>query len=411
MIAVEGETHIVRYVNPAFCRLLGADQPDLVGKRFTEAVPTENSQEYSELIDHVFSPATHAKPAFREPVVKILGVPTSDWSCSMWAVVDADELVVGVMIQVTDLAEGKRLLRDAAAMNEALLLSSLKQHELREDLDKANDKLLAEVAERKTAQEALQAAADLLESRVEERTSELETANQELHTLTYSIAHDLRTPLRAIVSTSRILQEEAPEVLEPEYTQMLGRQIHNALKLAQMLEDMLQFVRLASQPMKPEKVDLAEMVKGAELWVGSRYPGRSLSVVGDGHFESCCDASLIKIVLKCLLDNAAKFSPQGGPITFGRQADGAYYIRDEGIGFDLAYNDRLFTPFQRLVAETDFPGTGIGLAHVKRIIERHGGTVWAESSLGNGATFYFTLPSPRTSAQGAGGASCDDIEK
>jgi signal transduction histidine kinase len=392
MIAVEGGSHIVRYVNPAFRRLLGTDRPDLVGKSFNEALPAGASQEYSDLIDHVFAPTTHAKPAFREPVVKIVGVPTTDWSCSMWAIVDADELAVGVMIQMRDLTEGRRLLRDAAAMNEALLLSSLEQHELREDLHASNTQLQAEVAERREAQLALQRASALLESRVSQRTSELEVANKELHTLTYSMAHDLRTPLRAIVATSRILQEEAPTVLDDQYLVMLGRQVHNALRLARMLEDMLQFVRLGAQPLTHETVDLAEMMKEAEASVGPLYPERTLKVEVRGRLVAKADPTLMRSVLHSLLDNAAKFSPHGGTITFGRKAGGAYYVRDEGIGFDVAYADRLFTPFQRLVTEAEYPGTGMGLANVKRIIERHGGTVAVESSVGRGSTFYFTLP-------------------
>ncbi|AIE85833.1 ATP-binding protein [Fimbriimonas ginsengisoli] len=392
MLAVEGDTHIVRYANPAFRRLFGVQKEELIGRSFDDALPSGMSPEYADLIDHVFSPATHAKPEFRQPVVKVVGLPTTEWSCSMWAIVDADELAVGVMIQVTNLAEGQRLLREAAAMNEALLISSLEQHELREGLNSSNEKLQAEIVERQEAQEALRIASLALESRVAERTAELEAANKEVHTLTYSMAHDLGSPLRAIVATSRILQQEASGALSKEYAEMLERQVHNALRVARMVEDMLQFVRLATQPLEQKTVDLAEMAREVEAWVGPRYPDRTLNVIVVGRLVAKADAALIKIVLQSLMDNAAKFSPEGGKITVGRQEGGAFFVRDEGIGFELAYADRLFTPFQRLVNEANFPGTGIGLANVKRIIERHGGSVSAESSVGKGSTFYFSLP-------------------
>lgn len=216
-----------------------------------------------------------------------------------------------------------------------------------------------------------------LERRVDERTRELEG-------FTYTVSHDLRAPLRAIVATSRLLQEDAGPRLSSSEQELLDRQIRNARHLATLIDDLLKLSRISRQEMIRTHVDLTEMarkiagdISGVDFEIGS-------GLKADG------DPVLLQFVLLNLFENAAKFSPHGGTVRLGRSHD-AFYVQDEGVGFDPQYAEKIFRPFERLVRQDEYPGTGIGLANVKRIVERHGGRVWAESSPGQGATFWFTL--------------------
>jgi PAS domain S-box-containing protein len=226
-----------------------------------------------------------------------------------------------------------------------------------------------------------------LERRVQERTRELEFANREMEGFNYTVAHDLRGPLRTIVSTSRILAEEAQGVLSAEQLRLLERQAVNATHLARLLDDLLVYSRISRQDVRREEIDLTDLARRvAELACEGRID--DLTIAEDLRAEA--DPSLLRLVLQNLLENACKFSPQGGTITFGHD-DAAFFVRDTGVGFDMAYARKLFEPFERLVRQDEFPGTGIGLANVKRVVERHGGRVWAQSKPGEGATFWFTL--------------------
>jgi PAS domain S-box-containing protein len=235
-------------------------------------------------------------------------------------------------------------------------------------------------------------AAAVLEARVRERTAELEAANREMEGFTYSVSHDLRAPLRAIMATSLIVLQEAGDKLNREERELLARQAHNARRLGILIDELLQMSRLGRSELKRAPVDLAALAR--EVAQELREDGRG----GDVWFEIPAmlpahgDASLLRFVVLNLLDNAAKFSPKESTVTFGVTEQGAYFVRDHGIGFDPRFAHKLFLPFERLVSESDFPGTGIGLANVKRIVDRHGGEVWAESQPGEGATFFFTLP-------------------
>jgi PAS domain S-box-containing protein len=230
-----------------------------------------------------------------------------------------------------------------------------------------------------------------LEARVQTRTAELMLANKELSEFSYSVAHDLRAPLRAIVAASRILEETLAPRLAPEEARLLDRQAENALRLSRIIDDMLGMARLSRAEVRREDFDLtalayevAEEVRGRE-WV--QACGFDIQAGMRAHG----DPRLIRHVLVNLLDNACKFSPEGGVVQVGAGED-AFFVRDEGIGFDMGHAGKLFGAFERLVGQEDFPGTGVGLANVKRIVERHGGRVWAESTPGRGATFWFSLP-------------------
>lgn len=232
-----------------------------------------------------------------------------------------------------------------------------------------------------------------LEKRVKERTSELEAANKEMEGFTYSVSHDLRAPLRAIVATSRILLDESSEKLNAEERNLLKRQAENANKMAVLIDDLLRLSRIGRAEMVVSQFDLTELALSVAQEL-ERPPNITIEV--QGGLVATGDSKLIRLALENLIDNACKFSPNGGTVKIGKretQNGPAFFVEDQGIGFDPKYEPRIFLPFERLHGDGHFPGTGIGLANVKRIVERHGGIVWAETPGPNqGATFYFTLP-------------------
>ncbi|MGV3615723.1 MAG: sensor histidine kinase [Fimbriimonas sp.] len=233
-----------------------------------------------------------------------------------------------------------------------------------------------------------------LERRVAERTEELQRMNEEAEGFNYSMSHDLRAPLRAIVSTSRLLLEDVGPSLSSMHREMLTRQAQNANKLATLIDDLLALSRISRGQVARARIDMTRLVRDVidELERASMVGGCAFEVAEDMEAEG--DPRLLKLALSNLLGNACKFSPHGGTVRVRRETqDGkaVFVVADEGVGFDMQYVHKLFLPFERLVTESEFPGTGIGLANVERIIHRHGGRVWADGTPGKGATFYFTL--------------------
>jgi|GEM_PF-1282579 len=247
--------------------------------------------------------------------------------------------------------------------------------------------IVYDVTDRREAQQEL-------ERRVRERTRELEVSNQELEGFTYNIAHDLRAPLRAITATSRILMDEAADRLSTEDRVLLERQAFNAKKLAQLIEDLLAFARLSRTELRRVRIDVSDLASAAASSVLAGYGGRTWKVFVEAGLEAHGDPATLRLVFENLIDNAAKYSPDGGAIAVGRRSletGDAFFVSDQGIGIDMEFAKRIFRPFERLHRDAAFPGTGIGLANVQRIIERHGGRVWVESTSGQGSTFLFTL--------------------
>jgi PAS domain S-box-containing protein len=234
---------------------------------------------------------------------------------------------------------------------------------------------------------------EALEERVRLRTAELERANREMEGFTYSVSHDLRAPLRGIVSTSRLLEEDFGEVLPDEAKNLLRRQANAANRLATLIDELLQLSRISRTDIRREEVDLTALAHEviAELTRDRSFPATFDVRPG---LRAHGDSRLLRLILVNLVENALKFSPNGGVITVSEgRHEGRYgfFVRDQGIGFDPRYEAKLWLPFERLHRDEDFPGTGIGLANVRRIAERHGGTTWADSRPGQGATFWFNL--------------------
>ncbi len=240
-----------------------------------------------------------------------------------------------------------------------------------------------------------------LDSRVKERTRELETANRELEAFSYSVSHDLRAPLRAIDGFASRVSERYGDRLEQEGQRLLGVVRKNAKRMAKLIDDLLTFTRLGRGPMRCSLVAMRPVVEAAlkEIATESPLAGRVAVDVQDLP-EAWGDAALLHQVWSNLLSNALKFSsPREKPeIRVDGRVDGedaVYRVRDNGVGFDMAYADKLFGVFERLHRNGEFDGTGVGLALVHRIVTRHGGRVWAEGAVGQGASFSFSLPRQR----------------
>jgi signal transduction histidine kinase len=235
------------------------------------------------------------------------------------------------------------------------------------------------------------------EEQLKQRTLELEAANKELESFSYSVSHDLRAPLRSMDGFSQALLEDYSDKLDDEGRDYLKRIQDSAGNMAQLIDDMLELSRLTRVSMRLGTVNLSELAESIAAELKKAQPKRHVEVSIAPGLVAYGDAKLLRVVLENLLDNAWKFTAKiphariEGGIT---EHDGreVYFVRDNGAGFDMAYADKLFVPFQRLHRTTEFPGTGVGLATVKRLIHRHGGEVWAEGEVGKGATFYFTLP-------------------
>ena len=233
-----------------------------------------------------------------------------------------------------------------------------------------------------------------LEVRVEERTKALRAAVEEMESFAYSASHDLRAPLRTVELSRRMIEEDEGSSLSKAAREMLDRQSRATERMNRLIADLLNYSRLSRQEPSPRELDLSEIAR--RVWDEITRDGASpeLQIEITLGLRAWGDATLVRFALQNLLQNAVKFSPSGGVVRVAGEGDGTFLVRDEGVGFDMAYAGKLFQPFHRLVRDAEFPGTGIGLANVRRIVERHGGRVWAESAPGEGATFRFTLPTP-----------------
>lgn len=226
----------------------------------------------------------------------------------------------------------------------------------------------------------------------------LRVSNRELESFSYSVAHDLRSPLRGINGFAQILLADHEAKLDQDGKECLHQIATNATRMANLIDALLLLARVTRTEMKPQMTNLSQLARASLSDIVTSDIDRERAaeiVVADG-IERWVDPSLARLLLDNLLSNAWKFTsrrPRDARIELGERADGTIFISDNGAGFDMAHGKKLFAPFQRLHQTTDYPGTGIGLATAQRVVDRHGGSMWAESEVGAGATFFFVLPS------------------
>jgi two-component system sensor kinase len=239
------------------------------------------------------------------------------------------------------------------------------------------------------------------ENDIQRLAAELEAARKELEVFSYSVSHDLRAPLRAVDGFSRILVEEYAERLDDDGRRMLGVIRAEALRMGRLIDALLVFSRLGRQEMEQETIDMHELAQAVFDELAAREPERKLQLDLRPLPAACGTRTMIRQVWENLIGNAIKFTKgrQVGEIEIGARdgEDGSpvYYVKDNGAGFDMRLAEKLFGIFQRFHSEEEFPGIGIGLALVQRILHRHGGSIRAEAEVNRGATFSFTLPNPK----------------
>jgi len=245
--------------------------------------------------------------------------------------------------------------------------------------------VVMDITERKKAAETLA-----------QQKIELEAVNKELESFSYSVSHDLRAPLRSIAGFSTALLEDYSEKLDDEGKQYLKHIQDSSELMAHLIDDLLKLSQVIRTNVNYDKVNLSDMAQEVVNELAKTEATRNVKVTIAPDITAYGDRNLLRLVLENLVGNAWKFSsktpePRIEIGTIDHNGKQAYFVRDNGVGFDMAYADKLFKPFQRLHKASEFPGTGIGLATVQRIVRRHGGEVWVESKLGEGATFFFTL--------------------
>lgn len=319
-------------------------------------------------------PATQLMPAFREQEGRLY--PAEDWQLVNAAVQQALETGAGYELDVRAIRNG-----------DAIWITT--RGEVVRDADGHIVGLrgtVQDITDRKRAEEA-----------IKEHALNLETANKELEHFSYTISHDLKAPLRAVDGYSRMLLKNHGGKFDDDIKRKFGAIRDNIKKMGQLIDDLLAFSRLGRQAMSLSVIDMNRLVQDVWNELGKMNPTRTMQLQNGILPQAFGDPSLVRQVLLNLLANAVKFINTGNTalIEIGGKTNGKeniYYVKDNGVGFDMEYYDKLFGVFQRLHLEDEFEGTGVGLAIVQRIIQRHGGRVWAESKVDEGSCFHFTLP-------------------
>jgi PAS domain S-box len=352
---------IIVFVNQTFSDLAGREMSTLLGARFDDFLPSSLQDSFSSFLKEcTVSPQRHEfSIAFTHGGTTPVSISGTNFKISGRQ---------NVCLIISDLRERKEA-----------------EARLRNAYEEVEQKVVERTMELRQREEELK-----------QRANDLVAANTELKTFSYSISHDLRAPLRAMKSFSSILLEDYSDTLDAVGKDLLIRIKSAANKMDGLIDDMLSLSKISRQEMNPQEIDMSAIAGVVVNELRQAEPERKVDVVIAQELKATGDARLIHIALSNLFGNAWKYTNKtpAAKIEFGameKSGKKVYFIRDNGVGFDMAQSHRLFTPFLRLHSESEFPGTGIGLAIVNRVIQRHGGCIWGKSEIGKGATFYFTL--------------------
>jgi len=293
----------------------------------------------------------------------------------------------GVPIQVEEVAPGPDGMRTYVTVKFPLLDAAGRSY--------AVCGISTDITDRKRAEDEVATLNAELEQRVRERTAELQASTNELSAFAYSVSHDLRAPLRSLHGFSQVLLDDYADQLDDAGVAHLKRLQANASRMSEIIDDLLRLSRTTRAELRRGPIDLGAVVTSIHAELQAEEPARTVELAVEGSLITVADVRLMTLALQNLLANAWKFTAGKAvaTITVGRlegPGPSVFFVRDNGAGFDPRFSTKLFEPFQRLHSASDFDGNGIGLAIVQRVIRRHGGEIWAESSPGQGATFFFT---------------------
>jgi PAS domain S-box-containing protein len=395
--AVISNEGLILACNKGFERFAGVDLEKLCGRSFYDFVPLEERSKFSHFIKNICEtePSKNCQTDLRiETVMLASGGKRVPIQLSLSEVHEIGRAHVCVVIN--DLTDQKRVEEILRRSNDEL---ELKVKQRTAELELSREELKAHNEELQTTQEELQCQNEELRTTQEELQSAsiaLTDANKELEAFTYSASHDLRAPLRRMAGFAKIVLEDYADKLDTTGNDHLTRILGGSEKMLQLIDDLLHFSQLSRQEIKRGLIDMSKLASNIIMQLGEADPNRKVEFELKGDLTCYADHRLIEIVLSNLLGNAWKFTSktENARIEFGvfnLNNVLTFFVRDNGVGFNPAYEEKLFHPFQRFHSDNEFEGTGIGLAIVERIIRLHGGKVWAEGETGKGATFFFTL--------------------
>ena len=418
MATVDHGNYVLRFVNSAFCRMLGKDAAELVGRPFADTVPARDT--CLAVLDRVSRTGTAESHAEQEPAKS----SSLYWSYLMWPVHAVDESFVGVLIEVT---ESTAFHEQVSAVNEKLVISALRQHELTDSAEKLNAELQVEVTERKRAQETLVQAKELLaaqagelERLVDERTAALRETVEELEAFSYSVAHDLRAPLRSMHGYASLLLQESVQKLNPQEVRFLEYIARSATRLDDLIQDVLNYTHVLRANAPLTEVNFDGLIHDTLLSSPDFQPPRAEvsveatlpTVYGNTALLGQCISNLLRNAVKFVaprvlpkiriwsepLSPELEFKLHHVPRGEAPPAPDRRFVRilfqDNGIGIAPENHERIFRMFERIQPAADFEGSGIGLTIVRKAVERMDGEVGFQSELGKGSTFWLDLRTP-----------------